>query len=65
MGTQRDCVWRETGIVEKLPINGPTVLWRTNVNRGYVGPAVVGNRSRQLLGLAQNQFRVLRPVQAR
>ena len=44
MGPRRDGVWRETGIIEKLPTNGPTVLWRTNVNRGYVGPAVVGDR---------------------
>jgi len=44
MGPQRDGVWRETGIVEKLPTNGPMVLWRTNVNRGYCGPAVVGDR---------------------
>lgn len=44
MGPQRDGVWRETGIVETLPTNGPTVLWRTNVNRGYCGPAVAGDR---------------------
>ena len=44
MGPQRDGVWRETGIVEKLPAGGPSVLWRTNVNRGYCGPAVVGDR---------------------
>jgi outer membrane protein assembly factor BamB len=44
MGPQRDGVWRETGIVEKLPTNGPSVLWRTKVNRGYCGPAVVGDR---------------------
>ena len=28
MGPQRDGVWSETGLVEKLPTNGPTVLWR-------------------------------------
>lgn len=44
MGPNRDGVWRETGIVEMLPTNGPTILWRTNVNRGYCGPAVVGDR---------------------
>jgi outer membrane protein assembly factor BamB len=44
MGPQRDGVWRETGILEKLPTNGPSVLWRTKVNRGYCGPAVVGDR---------------------
>src|SRR5438874_10492950 len=44
MGPQRDGVWREKGIVEKFPESGPPVVWRTNVNRGYCGPAVVGNR---------------------
>jgi outer membrane protein assembly factor BamB len=44
MGPQRDGIWRETGLLEKFPTNGPQVLWRTNVNRGYCGPAVVGDR---------------------
>ena len=44
MGPQRDGVWREKNILGKFPDNGPVVLWRTNVNRGYCGPAVVGNR---------------------
>src|SRR6185436_4148029 len=44
MGPQRDGVWRENGIVEKLETQGPPVVWRTNVNRGYCGPAVVGDR---------------------
>src|SRR5215207_8509421 len=44
MGPQRDGVWRETGLVERFPAGGPTVLWRTNVQRGYCGPAVVGDR---------------------
>lgn len=44
MGPQRDGVWRETGIIEKFSTNGPPVRWRTAVNRGYCGPAVVGDR---------------------
>jgi outer membrane protein assembly factor BamB len=44
MGPQRDGVWRETGVLDKLPAGGPSVLWRTNVQRGYCGPAVVGDR---------------------
>jgi outer membrane protein assembly factor BamB len=44
MGPQRDGVWRESGIVEKLPADGPTIVWRANVNRGYCGPAVVSDR---------------------
>jgi outer membrane protein assembly factor BamB len=44
MGPQRDGVWRETGIVDRFPTNGPPVLWRVPVQRGYCGPAVVNNR---------------------
>jgi hypothetical protein len=44
MGPQRDGVWREQGIVEKLDKSGPAIVWRTNVNRGYCGPAVAGAR---------------------
>src|SRR2546426_290606 len=44
MGPQRDGVWREKNILEKFPDSGLDVVWRINVNRGYCGPAVVGNR---------------------
>src|SRR5690349_21544771 len=44
MGPQRDGVWRETGIVEKLPTNGLTYRWRVPLGSGYSGPAVVGQR---------------------
>jgi outer membrane protein assembly factor BamB len=44
MGPQRDGIWRENGIVEKFPTNGPPVRWRASVHRGYSGPAVVGTR---------------------
>ena len=40
LGPNRDGVWRETGVLEKLPAGGPKVLWRAPVNRGYCGPAV-------------------------
>src|SRR6266568_7817214 len=40
LGPQRDGVWREAGILEKLPEGGPKVLWRVTVNAGYCGPAV-------------------------
>jgi outer membrane protein assembly factor BamB len=43
-GPQRDGVWRETGIVEKLPEGGPKVLWRTPIGAGYSGPAVTGGK---------------------
>lgn len=43
-GPKRDGVWRETGILKKFPAGGPKVLWSTPINRGYAGPAVVGDR---------------------
>jgi hypothetical protein len=30
LGPGRDAVWRESGIVEKFPTNGPPVRWRTS-----------------------------------
>lgn len=44
MGANRDNVWRENGIIEKFPVDGPKVLWRTPVAGGYSGPAVAGGR---------------------
>ncbi|MBY0588505.1 PQQ-like beta-propeller repeat protein [bacterium] len=40
-GPLRDGVYRETGIVDKLPAE-PRVLWETPIGLGYAGPAVVG-----------------------
>lgn len=44
-GPQRDLVWREKGIVKKLPTDGllPRV-WSTPVSEGYAGPAVADGR---------------------
>jgi outer membrane protein assembly factor BamB len=44
LGPGGDSVWRETGIVEKLPTNGPPVLWRVPIGAGYAGPAVANGR---------------------
>ena len=44
MGPRRDDCWRETGIIERFPAAGPTVLWRSSIQGGYCGPAVAGNR---------------------
>ncbi len=44
LGPQRDGVWRETSIVEKLPTNGFKFRWRTPIGGGYSGPAVVNGR---------------------
>jgi len=40
MGPERDGVWRETGLVETFPAEGPPVRWRTPIGGGYAGPAV-------------------------
>ncbi|MGL4549615.1 MAG: PQQ-binding-like beta-propeller repeat protein [Gemmataceae bacterium] len=40
LGTARDGVWRETGILTKFPKGGPKELWRVPVGGGYAGPAV-------------------------
>jgi outer membrane protein assembly factor BamB len=42
LGPRRDGVWREQGIVDKFPPDGPTVRWKTAIGAGYAGPAVAG-----------------------
>ncbi|MBI3850217.1 MAG: PQQ-like beta-propeller repeat protein [Verrucomicrobia bacterium] len=58
LGPQRDAVWRETGIMEKLPADGPPVRWRTPIGAGYAGPAVANGKvyltDRQLAEGASN-----------
>lgn len=44
LGPQRDAIWREQGILEKFPNDGPKVRWRTPVGIGYAGPAVAAGR---------------------
>src|SRR5947207_11196887 len=44
LGPQRDGVWRETGLVEKFPPDGPPLRWRVNIGGGYAGPAVAQGR---------------------
>jgi outer membrane protein assembly factor BamB len=44
LGPGRDGVWRETGILQQFPKDGPQVRWRTPIGSGYAGPAVVGGR---------------------
>ncbi len=43
-GPQRDGVWRETGIVEKLPAGTLKPVWRAPVGPGYSGPTVAAGR---------------------
>jgi len=58
LGPQRDGVWRETGILEKFPAEGPKVRWHTPIGAGYTGPAVANGRAyvmdRQLTPGASN-----------
>ncbi len=44
LGPRRDSVWREEGIVETFPPDGPPVKWRVPVAGGYAGPAVADGR---------------------
>ncbi len=44
LGPNRDSVWRESGIVEKFPTNGPPVRWRVSIGGGYAGPVVAKGR---------------------
>lgn len=44
MGPTRDGVWQETGIVDKFPDDGLTVMWRVPIHGGYAGPAVASGR---------------------
>jgi outer membrane protein assembly factor BamB len=40
LGPKRDGIWRETGILQKFPEDGPRVKWRVEVGAGYSGPAI-------------------------
>jgi outer membrane protein assembly factor BamB len=42
-GPKRDGVWREDGILDKFPSDGPKQLWKTSIGSGYTGPAVAGD----------------------
>jgi hypothetical protein len=42
-GPKRDGVWRETGIVARLP-KELSIKWRRPIGAGYAGPAVAGGR---------------------
>src|SRR5262245_43374701 len=44
MGPKRDAVWRETGLLDKFPSGGPTLVWRKPIHGGYAGPAVADGK---------------------
>ena len=43
-GPNRDAVWTESGIVERLPTNGLKVLWRAPIAMGYSTPMIVAEK---------------------
>ena len=43
-GPNRDGVWRETGIVERIPDSGLEVRWQAKVGNGYSAPSVAQGR---------------------
>ena len=57
-GPQRDSVWRESGIIEKFPEQGPPLRWKSSIGGGYAGPAVSAGKvyvtDRQLANGASN-----------
>ncbi len=58
LGPQRDGIWREQGIVDAFPKDGPKYRWRKPLGGGYSGPAVANGRvyvtDRQLASGAAN-----------
>lgn len=44
MGSDRDGVYRETGIIDEIPESGLKVKWRKPISGGYAGPAVADGR---------------------
>ena len=44
LGPGRDAVWREDGILDAFPKEGPKLRWRAPLGGGYSGPAVAQGR---------------------
>ena len=44
LGTSRDGVYRETGIVDSIPASGLPIKWRKPIAGGYAGPAVADGK---------------------
>jgi outer membrane protein assembly factor BamB len=44
LGPQRDGVWREKGLAQKFPKDGPKQLWKQPIGAGYAGPAVADGK---------------------
>jgi outer membrane protein assembly factor BamB len=68
-GPERDGIWRESGVVERLPAE-PEYCWRKPIGGGFAGPAVADGRvfvCDRILGRGQddpiNQWNVTDPVE--
>ena len=63
LGPSRDAVWREDGIIDRFPEEGPRLRWKTKLGAGYSGPAVVKGRvfvmDRPMPGLDPTKARLL------
>ncbi|VTS08838.1 PQQ-binding-like beta-propeller repeat protein [Tuwongella immobilis] len=44
LGTKRDAIWRETGIVDQFPASGLKPTWKVSIGQGYAGPAVAAGK---------------------
>ena len=44
MGPSRDGEYREAGLLDRFPADGPEILWEAELAGGYSGPAVSGGR---------------------
>ncbi|MCX5682497.1 MAG: PQQ-like beta-propeller repeat protein [Planctomycetota bacterium] len=44
-GPDRDGVWKETGLLDKLPAGEIPIKWRAPVSSGYTGPTVAAGRA--------------------
>jgi outer membrane protein assembly factor BamB len=44
LGPQANGISSETGLIEKFPTNGPSLVWEKQIGTGYGAPSVLGNR---------------------
>jgi outer membrane protein assembly factor BamB len=44
LGSQRDGVYRETGVIDEIPSTGLEIRWRKSIAGGYAGPAVADGK---------------------
>jgi len=44
MGSERDGVYRESGVADAVPASGFSIKWRTPIHGGYAGPSVANGR---------------------